>query len=144
MFIRMKRSRRKNSSSILKVLYASSKGLLLSSFLLRLFANICPSTMNSSISTQVRSLQHSLEWTNSSLLRLRIWMELSQSDPNKSLRLNNNKKFKYIILIFRSPGVLGFLGCQRMCFCCYNKLGKPKKANKCEHVDSPLYCQGLC
>ena len=31
-----------------------------------------------------------------------------------------------------------------MCFSCYNKRGKPKKAFKCEHTDSPLYCQGLC
>ena len=31
-----------------------------------------------------------------------------------------------------------------MCFYCYNKHGKTKKANKCEHTDQLLYCQGLC
>ena len=27
-----------------------------------------------------------------------------------------------------------------MCFNCYNKKGKTKKATKCEHTDMPLYC----
>lgn len=31
-----------------------------------------------------------------------------------------------------------------MCFNCYNKKGKTKKAYKCEHTDALLYCQGLC
>ena len=31
-----------------------------------------------------------------------------------------------------------------MCFYCYNKKGRTKKATKCEHTDQLSYCQGLC